>query len=226
MLKPWQIFAINSFRKDEFYEFPDFIKNADTDFERYSSHERFVWDTVERCGCIAAATLSMLFKPKIIVEMGVKVGWTSLLLCRLNPEARVYGVDISGRAINGVFPYIPTGYAVFMNNCQNYSLTIMNSWDFDIEGMVDLCFIDGDHFLPAVKLDTERAWKNRNKEGNWCIAWDDYHPNNPDVFNTVNEFVKKVNMPLQKIGSWYFISPVEKTEEELSNINFEKGENV
>lgn len=218
MLKPWQEFAIASFRKEKFYEFPDHIKKAHTDFERYSSYERFVWDTVERCGCIAAATLSMLIKPEIVVEMGVKLGWTSLLLCKFNPNARVCGVDISGKVENGFYPYLPTGYAAFMHNCDNYSLTIMNSFDFDMEGIVDLCFIDADHFLPAVKLDTERAWKNRNKKGNWCIAWDDYHPNNPDVFSTVNDFVKKVKMPLQKIGSWYFISNLEKTEEELSNI--------
>lgn len=218
MITPWQYYALSCFPKESFYEFPDFIRKAHTDFERYSSHERFVWDTIERCGCIAATTLSMLFKPKVIVEMGVKLGWTSFLLSRLNPEANVFGVDISGKMENSCFPYLPTGYAALMNNCQNYALYIMNSYDFSMPGKVDLCFIDADHFLPAVALDTRRAWDNRNIEGDWCIAWDDYHPNNPDVFNTVNSFVAEVGYPLQKIGSWYWIGNKEMSEEDLVKI--------
>lgn len=217
-MKNWQKYAIDCFKKEEFYEFPEFIKNSDTDFERYSSYDRFVWDTIERCGCIAAATLSLLFKPKIIVEMGVKLGWTSLLLCKFNPQARVFGVDILGKMENIKFPYLPTGYVPFMHNCQNYSLHIMNSWDFNLEGKVDLCFIDADHFLPAVEKDTWRAWENRNINGDWCIAWDDYHPNNPDVFNTVNDFVREVEYPLQKIASWYWIGNKLVSEGDLSDI--------
>lgn len=222
-MKDWQKHAIDCFKKEDFYEFPDFMKEAHTDFQRYASYNEFVKDTLERCGCIAPATLSMLFKPKIVVEFGVKLGWTSLLLCRFNPKARIHGVDISGRMENGIFPYLPTGYAAFMNNCKNYSLHIMNSWDFEMTGQVDLCFIDADHFLPAVEKDTWRAWENRNRKGEWCIAWDDYHPNNPDVYNTVNDFVKEVNYPLQKIASWYWIGSKTISEEQLSNIKLEGG---
>ncbi len=222
-MKPWQEYVLSCFKKEEFFEFPEFMIKAHTDFERYSTYERFVWDTVERCGCIAAACLSMLFKPKVIIEMGVKVGWTSLLLCRLNPEARVYGIDIAGRVENDFFPYIPTGYAVFVNNVKNYSLTIANSWKAVMSDQVDLCFIDADHFLPAVELDTRRAWENRNTKGDWCIAWDDYHPNNPDVFNTVNKFVEEVQMPLQKIGSWYWIGSKIMSENDLANITLKEA---
>jgi hypothetical protein len=93
-----------------------------------------------------------------------------------------------------------------------------NSWDFELPGQVDLCFIDADHFLPSVEKDTWRAWDNRNVEGNWCIAWDDYHVNNQDVFNTVNEFVNKVGYPLQKIASWYWIGSKTMTENDLAGI--------
>jgi hypothetical protein len=85
-----------------------------------------------------------------------------------------------------------------------------------MKGKVDLCFIDADHFLPAVRRDTERAWENRNTNGDWCIAWDDYHENNQDVFNTVNEFVKEVNYPLQKIASWFYISNITISENDLA----------
>ncbi len=220
----WQKYALSCFKKEEFYEFPEFIKKMGTDFERYCSHERFVWDTLERCGCIAATTLSMLFKPKIVVEMGVNLGWTSLLLCRLNPDAWVFGVDISGRFQNGDFPYLPTGYVTLMNNVKNYSLVMGNSWDLEMHHQVDLCFIDADHTLPAVEKDTWRAWNNRNTKGDWCIAWDDYHVNNPDVFNTVNKFVAEVSYPLQKIASWYWIGSKTVAENDLANITIKEGE--
>ncbi len=217
----WQKYALSCFKKEEFYEFPEFIREADSGFKRYATHDEFVFDTMERCGCIAAATLSMLFKPKIIVEMGVNLGWTSLLLCKLNPTARVYGIDISGRFQNGKFPYLPTGYATFMHNVKNYTLVMGNSWDFSMQRQIDLCFIDADHTLPAVEKDTKRAWENRNSKGEWCIAWDDYHENNPDVFNTINKFVKEVGYSLQKIASWYWIGNKTIAENDLANIKLE-----
>jgi hypothetical protein len=184
----------------------------DGGFLRFASWDILKEDTLERNGAVAAACLSMLFRPKVIVEFGVKVGWTSLLLCRLNPKARVHGVDVSGRVYQ---TFLPTGYAPLMHEVKNYSLHLMNSWDFDMKGKVDLCFIDADHFNPAVTKDTWRAWENRNTEGDWCIAWDDYHPNNPDVFSTVNDFVKEVGYPLQKTMSWYWIGTKSLLESEI-----------
>jgi hypothetical protein len=93
----------------------------------------------------------------------------------------------------------------------------MNSYDFDMAGKVDLCFIDGDHNLPTVKLDTERAWENRNWAGDWCIVWDDYHENNSDVFNTVNDFCKRVGHQLNKINAWYWIGSKDISENDLMN---------
>ncbi len=53
--------------------------------------------------------------------------------------------------------------------------------------------------------DTRRAWANRNTTRDWCIAWDDYHENNPDVKNAVDQFVREVRMELHQVGSWFYI---------------------
>ncbi len=216
-MEHWQKYAIDHFRAKPFFEVPpEFLEWHDGALKRFCSLTEFEHDTLVRYGCIAATCLSILFKPKVIVEFGVKAGWTSLLLSRLNPQAEVHGVDLSGCIQDTP---LPTGYGALMNNCQNYHLHLMNSYDFDLEGKVDLCFIDADHALPAVLLDTERAWKNRNEKGEWCIAWDDYHPNNRDVLDTVNKFVEIVRHPLQKIGSWYWIGSKTMSESELAHIN-------
>ena len=216
-MEHWQKYVLNCFKKEEFFDV-DLSGRTEADkaaLRRYHSYNEFVIDTLERYGAIASAILSILFKPKVIVEMGVNIGWTSLLLSKLNPEAIVHGVDIAETYSDSL---LPTGFAVQHHKVKNYKLHLMNSWDFSMPGQVDLCFIDADHFLPAVEKDTWRAWDNRNKEGDWCIAWDDYHVNNPDVFNTVNKFVEEVGYPLQKIASWFWIGNKTVSEEELSHI--------
>jgi hypothetical protein len=216
MKQGWKDYLFAHFKKDEFYDLPDEVIRISPDgLGRFRSYNELQIDTADRCGAIASTTLSMLFKPKVIVEMGVNLGWTSLLLCRLNPDAVVYGID--NRSESEYKP-LPVGFIPFAHNIRNFVLKNCNSWDFELPGQVDLCFIDADHFLPAVEKDTWRAWDNRNVEGDWCIAWDDYHVNNQDVFNTVNEFVNKVGYPLQKIASWYWIGSKTMTENDLAGI--------
>ena len=211
----WQKYLLDCFKKEEFYNLPERVSSQPAMW-RFATYDALVEDTMQRNGPIAAACLSILFKPKIIVEMGVHAGWTTLLLCKLNPQARVHAVDIRGRT-DGTD--VPICYVPLMHGVPNLSLHIMKSWDFKVPGTIDLCFIDGDHFLPAVERDTWTAWENRNQNGDWCIAWDDYHPNNPDVKNTVDDFCKQVGYPLQKIASWYWIGSKTMSEEEIKRIS-------
>jgi hypothetical protein len=125
-------------------------------------------------------------------------------------------VDIRTRPNN---THVTVGYIPLAHKVNNLNLYIMNSWELKLPGQVDLCFIDADHFLPAVEKDTWTAWNNRNKDGDWCIAWDDYHPNNPDVKNTVDKFCAEVGYPLQKIASWHWIGSKTAHENDLRNIS-------
>jgi hypothetical protein len=219
-LMDWQRYVLSCFPKEEFYELPEDIYRLSA-MHKYSTYNKFVWDTVVRNGCIASATLSLAFKPKVVVEFGVHGGFTTLLLCKINKNARIHAVDnssILADYANVMYPRLPTCYVPLMHNVKNLSLHIMDSYMFDMFGKVDLCFVDGDHFNSGVEWDTWRAWANRNKEGDWCIAWDDYHPNNPDVYNIVNDFVKEVGYPLQKIVSWVWIGNKEISENDLINL--------
>jgi hypothetical protein len=154
----------------------------------------------------------------MIVEMGVNFGWTSLLLCRLNPGAEIHGVDLYPllRDVPG-YPDLPTGYILQLHNISNFQLHIMNSWELKIAN-VDLCFIDADHENKSVLNDSFTAWENRNEKGDWCIAWDDYHPSNKGVVDAINDFLKVVGYPLHKIGSWHWIGSKQVPEWNLENM--------
>lgn len=210
---PWQKYLLEHIPQELFFDLPEEISNQ-TSMWRFSTYDNFLSDVVNTGGAMCATLLSMFFKPKTVVEFGVDAGWTTLLFCRCNPEARIHAIDNRARI---QYNNLPTGCVALWHNINNLSLHIMNSYDFDMSGKVDLCFIDGCHDLPEVKLDTERAWENRNKDGDWCIAWDDYHPSNPDVFNTVNDFCKKVGHQLNKINAWQWIGSKNISEQNLMN---------
>lgn len=214
-MKDWKKYIFECFEKENFVDVPKDLREEHIDLTRFGTYDYFVWDTIERNGPIASATLSLFFKPKVIVEFGVKAGWTSLLLSGLNPHAIVYGVDIA-EYIDST--NIPIGYVCGLHKLKNFYLSKMTSWEFILPYQVDLCFIDGDHSYEAVIKDSWRAWNNRNVYSNWIIAWDDYHPTNEGVIRAVDEFTKEVGYELQKAWSWYWIGTKKATEFDLENI--------
>lgn len=205
-LKPWQRFVLNHFPESDFQSVPDQVRRSGV--WRCLTWQDLVSDTIYCQGTQMPAILSMAYKPATIVEMGVFAGTTTMLLCKLNPESRIYGIDNHSRFDDS----LPIGYMAMMQDVRNLTLAFMPSWEFSLPGQVDLCFIDADHTGDAPYKDSVRAWENRNISGQWCIAWDDYHPNQPDVKNAVDRFVTEVNMPLQKLGSWVFIGTIPVSE--------------
>lgn len=198
----WKRHVVSCFPRDEFYRFSEHVRSQ-TSMWRLASYEDFLSDVVHCGGLEAATLLSLVFKPKVVVEFGLHGGFTTLALCKLNPGARVYGVDCHSRMADAE---LPIGYAAWMGDVKNLTVSVMNSWEFDMTGKVDLCFIDADHCGDAPWKDSIRAWENRNQTGDWCIAWDDYHVNNPDVKSAVDRFVAEVAMmPLHATNSWVWI---------------------
>lgn len=204
-LQSWQHFVFDHLPENNYLPAPPYVHGI-PGIWRAKDWEHLASDTVLCNGTQMPAKLSMVYKPRIIVEMGVHDGTTSLLFCKLNPQARVYGVDCRGRIHgNTSLQSVPVGFTAMMQDVKNLTLHIGNSWEFSMPGQVDLCFIDADHSGDAPYKDSVRAWDNRNVSRDWCIAWDDYHPSNPDVVRAVDQFVKEVKMPLWKVGSWYYI---------------------
>lgn len=199
-MRPWQEYLLSKCPPESFQTMPAWASEQSAQW-RYANAAAFHHDVVECFGPVAATCLSMAYQPKVIVEMGVFSGHTSFVLCRANPEARVYGVDKVSR-MEGTT--LPTGYTAMLHGVSNFTLSIGNSWDFAVRD-VGLCFIDGEHWGEAPYLDTMRAWENRNDTGDWCIAWDDYHPDNSDVVRVVDRFVSGVGMELHKLASWFYI---------------------
>ncbi len=207
-LESWQEYLFDCFPESTHSATPPYVHDI-PGIWRAKDWPHLASDTVQCNGTQMAARLSILYKPRVVVEMGVHDGTTTLLLCKLNPQARVYGVDSRSR-IHGEnsLQSVPVGFTAMMQNVKNLTLHIGNSWEFSMPGKVDLCFIDADHCGDAPWKDTLRAWDNRNASGNWCIAWDDYHENNPDVKNAVDRFCREVNMELHQVGSWFYIGNI------------------
>ena len=205
----WQKFVIEAYEKHPFHRLSEDMAEQSSMW-RHSTWEDFISDTLDCNGTIMAAVLSMAFKPKVVVEMGVDAGFTTLQFCRFNPDARVYAVDKFSRKRDAE---IPICTMPMMQGVDNLTVHIGDSWEFAMPGQVELCFIDGEHIGEAPMKDTLRAWKNRNPE-NWCIAWDDYHPNNPDVYAAVNTFCEEKEQTLNRLTSWAWIGS--KSAEEVA----------
>lgn len=210
-MRPWQEYLLSRCPESSVKTMPEASRVQSAQW-RFASWEAFRYDVVECFGPVAATCLSLAYQPKVIAEMGVFSGQTSFILCRANPEAQVHGVDCR-TIMHGTD--LPIGYTATLHGVNNLTIHQGNSWDFSLPGQVDLCFIDADHTGDAPYLDSIRAWDNRNQDGDWCIAWDDYHENNPDVVRAVDQFVGEVGMELHKLMSWFYIGTKPHSEVEM-----------
>ncbi len=211
-LLPWQKALIERMPPETFCELPSYMAEQSSMW-KLATYEAFLSDTIDCHGTQMAVGLSLAFKPKVVVEFGVHAGFTTLLFCRMNPEARVYAVDSAARAVGTM---LPTCCVPMMHQVQNLTIAIMDSAEFRMPGQVDLCFVDADHGGEAPLRDSWRAWENRNTAGDWCIAWDDYHEDNPDVVRAVDTICLETNEELKRVGSWVWIGT--KSEAELRQV--------
>lgn len=202
MMRPWQEYILSRITPETMRSAPDWARSEPIQ-PRFLDYDQFRSDTLVHFGAVAAVCLSMAYKPKVVVEMGTHSGSTSFILCRANPQARVYGIDM--RPCIESRSYLPAGYTAFLHGVDNFAMHIGKSWEFAMPGNVDMSFIDAEHCGDAPYKDSVRAWENRNVNHNWCIAWDDYHPSCPDVVNAVDRFVREVGMDLRKLMSWVYI---------------------
>lgn len=200
-MRPWQDYLLSKCPPESFSKLPPEARDFNKGHWRFADYSSFYDDVVRCYGPVAATCLSMAYRPRVVVEMGVYSGSTSLILARANPEAEVHGVDINTEVAG-----FPVGLTVLTHGARNFTLHQGNSWDFNMPG-VGLCFIDADHTGDAPYRDSLRAWANRpmGDGGEWCIAWDDYHESNTDVVRCVDRFVGEVGMELHKLMSWYYI---------------------
>lgn len=204
-MRPWQEYILSKIPPDSMRSAPSWARSEPIQ-PRFLDYEALREDVLIQFGPVAAVCLSMAYKPRVVVEMGTHSGSTSFILCRTNPEARVYGIDM--RPCIESRSYLPAGYTAFLHGADNFTMHIGKSWEFALPGQVDMCFIDAEHCGDAPYKDSIRAWENRNVNHHWCIAWDDYHPSCPDVVRAVDQFVGEVGMELRELMSWRYIGTI------------------
>lgn len=198
----WQEHLFQHFRREDYVDVPEYARGMSSMW-RHATWDAFVYDTVHCWGTQMATRLSMVYRPKVVVELGLDAGFTTLQFCKLNPDATVYGVDLHSKKRDADLPIC---FHAMMNGVKNLNLVLGRpSWEFLLPGQVGLCFIDADHGGESPMRDSLRAWANRDASGDWCIAWDDYHPSNPDVVRAVDATVRMSGMELHQVGSWFYI---------------------
>lgn len=126
-------------------------------------------------------------KPKTIVEIGVRCGYSAWTMLRAAPEASLLGIDLDGDE-NEVNTH--TGYkgawktAVEINRGYKFNLLIADSHKLDRLPDCDLCYIDGDHYEEGVMQDLLLAEKSAK-----VILLDDYSVDNLGIKSAVTMFM-------------------------------------
>jgi len=187
----------------------NFIKKVDDNFVpikaineteemlAHESKEKYIKYYCDSGSCQGWGVLSILYKPKVIVEFGTGNGIRTNLLAILNPEAIIYTVDNNDKS---GYADAATGFMAAHN--ENVIIILSDTSDFKLEN-VDMCFIDADHTEEGVWKDSHIAWEAKNVKENWCIVWDDYSLKG--VKAGVDRFIGKVKCKLSTVGGLYII---------------------
>ena len=141
------------------------------------------------------ATVSMLVRPKRVVEFGTALGIGAILLQLLNPDAEVTTVDIADTMRLPDQRFADIGYLAIIQDT-GINFIRCDSVKY-VEENVDLCFIDGDHSYAGASADTARAWANRNPERG-AIVWHDHNERHPGVLRAVAEFEYDNGLPVNR----------------------------
>jgi predicted O-methyltransferase YrrM len=118
----------------------------------------------------------------LILEIGVKLGFTVAIMAMACPKARIIGVNPSNVEIraarNNLAPY------------KNTKLIAKKSWHYLPECQVkfDVIFVDGDHNRVAKDL----PWWSKLKKGGLMLFHDYDKAKSRIVYNELNNFAKQL----------------------------------
>lgn len=149
---------------------------------------RFISTPEDGCGDTAGRTmlqcLTYMLKAKVVVEIGVQRGQTTLRLCEATKECgRVFGFDIWSRhGENNQFPQVGSKEEVeallLSNGYTNFELTLVDSKHPEFPTLlatkcpvIDLAFIDGCHSYNGVLSDFRSVYPLLSERG--IIAFHD-----------------------------------------------------
>jgi hypothetical protein len=200
-LEEWQLYFIEMMEKAPFGKYDLEFDLSNPAIQAHLTIEQYLdyYCYNEKVGKFWTI-ISMLCKPKVIVELGTAFGNRTDLIGRLNPDAKLYSVDIlNPLPLNNM--RVPTGYLARLNKTP-FTFIHGRSWETQIEEKVNLCFVDADHREDTVYKDSLWVWENRD-ENDWYIIWDDYPL--PTVERAVNRFCKEKKLTLGSIGGYKYV---------------------
>ena len=136
---------------------------------------------------------------KIGAEIGVRRGSYSRVLCRANPELKLYCVDPWGpypgrRYTVGVQEQI---YKVARKRLSEYNAEFIRKRSLDAvndfkNNSLDFVFIDGDHRYNSIAVDIVE-WQRKVRPGG-IVSVHDFFLGEPGVFYAVEGFIKGNNI--------------------------------
>jgi len=135
------------------------------------------------------ALVQSLPEDATVVQLGAGVGTASLGMVEMRPSVHAFTVDIS---TGGPFGGLENERNAFKDTGLKLPKQILGDsqkvWAKWADGPIDLLFIDADHDLPGVRIDTEK-WTPLIKVGGYAL-FHDYSSNNwPKVAATVDELM-------------------------------------
>jgi 2-polyprenyl-3-methyl-5-hydroxy-6-metoxy-1,4-benzoquinol methylase len=158
---------------------------------------------------------------RVIVEIGVEQGLYTEVLCKANPQAKIYAID-AWTAYKGYREYvtqskIDTFYAKAKQRTAPYNCELRKAYSMDAvkefeDESIDAVFIDGNHQFEFVAQDIG-YWARKVRKGG-IISGHDYiakkNPTATHVIQAVKAYTDSYN-----IKPWFLLGRQEKREGEI-----------
>ena len=121
-------------------------------------------------------------KDALLLELGVKCGFTMAVMAMACPLAKIIGVNPSQKEVaqakRNLAPY------------KNTKLIQLKSWDYlpECQLKFDVIFVDGDHN----RIEKDLPWWAKVKKGGLMLFHDYDYDHSRIVYNQLNEFRKQI----------------------------------
>lgn len=140
------------------------------------------------------SAIAKMIGARRLFEIGTYMGRTTWHLARIAPDAEVWTLNLPPEADPRIAPVLGSYYRGTPEEARIHELWT-DSRTFepgDLEGTMDVVFVDADHSYDAVMADTERALRLVRPGG--VVLWHDYAAKSPGVVRFAHDFAKKHGM--------------------------------
>jgi predicted O-methyltransferase YrrM len=138
---------------------------------------------------VAAATLR---KARRIFEFGTFIGRTTLHFARMNPDARVWTLDLPREQNPWRFADRVGSYFAGTPEASRIQFLRADARTFDpapYRQSMDFIWVDGDHAFDSVRQDTLNAFEMLAPGG--AIFWHDFGPDSPELVSYIRTLTKR-----------------------------------